>query len=443
MTTYYVDSAAGSNTAPYDTWAKAATTLATIAAIDAAGDTIYVANTHAESTAAAVSWGWVGTLASPTRIICADKTSGAPPATLSTAGAVSTSGANSQLTISATGGAAAIYWYGLTFTSGVGDTGNSGIISQSTSQLGNVENCNFVVATTSATQGNISLASSAQSRVVAKNCTFKFANAGQTVSTGSEITINGGSLAAGGTSPTVMFTSSSAGLMWIDGFDFSNASAGINLVAGTGKLNAKLRNCKLPAAWSGALTTSTLIQGARIELNNTDSTGSNYRVIIMDAFGQLDSETTLVRTGGANDGVTGLSWKIVTTANAKYDLPFLCTEVCEWNSLTGSPVTATIEILHDSATKLKDSEVWIEVEYLASSAAPLGSFINDSSGSILASGADQTASSSTWTTTGMSNPNKQKLSVTFTPQMAGVVHAVVKVAKASYTLYVDPKLTIS
>jgi hypothetical protein len=45
---YYVK-ATGSNTAPYDTWAKASTTLATILALPpAANDVVYVFNTHSE-----------------------------------------------------------------------------------------------------------------------------------------------------------------------------------------------------------------------------------------------------------------------------------------------------------------------------------------------------------------------------------------------------------
>jgi hypothetical protein len=43
----------------------------------------------------------------------------------------------------------------------------------------------------------------------------------------------------------------------------------------------------------------------------------------------------------------------------------------------------------------------------------------------------------------MSNPNEQKLSVTFTPQEKGVIHATIRVAKASYTVYVDPLLQVS
>ena len=43
----------------------------------------------------------------------------------------------------------------------------------------------------------------------------------------------------------------------------------------------------------------------------------------------------------------------------------------------------------------------------------------------------------------MSNPNTQKLSVTITPQEAGYMQAKVYLAKASKTVYVDPKLTVT
>ena len=43
----------------------------------------------------------------------------------------------------------------------------------------------------------------------------------------------------------------------------------------------------------------------------------------------------------------------------------------------------------------------------------------------------------------MSNPNKQKISVSFTPQMKGAVHVKVCLAKASTTVYVDPYITLS
>jgi hypothetical protein len=43
----------------------------------------------------------------------------------------------------------------------------------------------------------------------------------------------------------------------------------------------------------------------------------------------------------------------------------------------------------------------------------------------------------------LTNPNAQKLAVTFTPQQAGYIHCRVMVAKASATYYVDPMATLS
>ncbi|MEK9809109.1 MAG: hypothetical protein VW362_01580, partial [Candidatus Nanopelagicales bacterium] len=139
-----------------------------------------------------------------------------------------------------------------------------------------------------------------------------------------------------------------------------------------------------------------------------------------------------------------LSWKMATTANAEYPAIILRSpEIAKWNETTGSSVTVTVDILHDSATALKDNEVWLEVEYLGTSGTPLALFTDDAVADVITTAADQTSSSATWTTTGMTNPNKQKLSVTFTPQEKGLIIARVCVAKASYTVYVDPELQIS
>ena len=106
-------------------------------------------------------------------------------------------------------------------------------------------------------------------------------------------------------------------------------------------------------------------------------------------------------------------------------------------------VDAAIEILHDSVTNLQDDEVWLEVEYLGTAGFPLSLFASDRMTDILSTPADQTTSSVAWTTTGLTNPNKQKLAVTFTPQEIGVVRCRVALAKPSYTVYVDPLLTVA
>jgi hypothetical protein len=176
---------------------------------------------------------------------------------------------------------------------------------------------------------------------------------------------------------------------------------------------------------------------------NCDSADTHYRYRKATQFGTIQDETTLVRTGGASDGTTTYSYKLVTNADAEHPMLTLDTpEIVRWNDTTGSSITVTVEFLHDSATALKDNEIWLAVMYLGTSGVPLASFVNDGV-SVVATAASQASSSETWTTTGMANPNKQKMSVTFTPQEAGFLHATVRMAKASYTAYVDPKLTVT
>ena len=159
--------------------------------------------------------------------------------------------------------------------------------------------------------------------------------------------------------------------------------------------------------------------------------------------GDVYSETTIVRTGGASDGTTPLSHKLVSSASRTFLTPLYSAEMVIWNNTTGSAKTATVEIVHDSVTALTDAEVWLEVEYLGTSGFPLALFASDRKTDILASAASQTSSSVAWTTTGITNVNKQKLGVTFTPQEIGLVRCRVALAKASYTIYACPKVDIT
>ena len=441
MANIYVRSTDGSDADSGATWALAKATLTGAAAIDAAGDTIYVSQAHAEAPAAAdINATWAGTLASPTRIICANDgaeppTAVATTATLTTAGGwqYSASGSN-------------FYTYGLTFLISSGASAAGMALNSTFRGFAVYEACNFKLMATSG--GAVISCGSTGTTIELINCGLLFSEVTQNITiagAGAYLKIRGGSLLAGGTSPTALFKISANAILLVEGFDLSNANAAINLVGGTFPAVVMFKNVKLPASWSGTLnsTAPTVASSWRFELNNTDSTNTNYRLWIKDSFGDITSETTLIRTGGANNGVTGLSWKFVSTADAKWQCPLVSCEFVQWNSTTGASKTVTVEIVHDSVTNLKDSEVWLKVQYLSASGTPLGTFINDGSADILATGADQTASTATWTTTGMTNPNKQKLAVTFTPQMAGFIHAKVMVAKASYTLYVDPKITVT
>ena len=437
MADIYVRSTDGSDADNGSTWALAKATLAGAAAIDAAGDNIYRSQSHAES-GGAVTAVFAGTMANPVKII-AGNDSAEPPIAVSAASLIS----SSSITLSGS-----YYLYGLTLQAATSILPNA----QSASNSVTLDHCSLI--TTGTTAGgffSIGSANNFTQKAVLLDCTYKFSGSSNIgCATAGVVEIKGGSFVSGTSTPSAgVFAGANdrtGSRLLIDGLDMTNLASTVNIFrtfVSPGLF--QIRNSKLPASWSGSLCNATpLATGQRFEMHNCDSGDTNYRLWVQEYSGSIKTETTLVRTGGASDGTTGYSLVMATTANANASVaPLVSPEVSIWNDTTGGSKTVTVEILHDSATNLTDGEIWLEVQYLGTSGAPLGSFISDAKADILATAADQSASSETWTTTGMSNPNTQKLSVTFTPQEKGYIQAKVYLAKASKTVYVDPKLTVA
>lgn len=449
MANIYVRSTDGSNSDNGSTWALAKLDIAGAAAIDSAGDTIYVSQAHAESTGTTVTWNLAGTVASPTKVLCGND-GAEPPTSLATTGAVTTTGGAN---IAVNGHA---YIYGLVFTTNSGSPGGI-IMCNSAGDIQTYEDCDFISSSSGSTRFYTANTLTPPGTATWINCRMKFNATGQRIYPAGNFFWRGGSIISGGTTPTYVFTlnvqSGRSGIWLISGVDFSNLSSTVSFVDVASNQSSgvfKLVNCKLPSSWSGSLTSGAPTSGTiRVEMWNCDAADTNYRLWIEDYAGSIKHETTIVRTGGASDGTTTHSWKMATSSSAEYPLHILRSpEVVRWNDTTGSSITVTVEIVHDSqgsgtSSAFTDKEIWLEVQYLGTSGFPLSLFVDDAAADVLASAADQTSSSETWTTTGLSTPVKQKLSVSFTPQEKGYIHAVVCMAGASDTCYVDPLLTVS
>lgn len=441
MADRYVRSTDGNSADSGATWALAKAKLSEAAAIDTAGDRIFVSHLHDEATAASFTLSWAGTVANPVSIICAND-SAEPPAALATTAVVSTTGTGSNPIINGH-----IYVYGITFQIGDGTDNTSILMATGANDVQMYEQCTFYLRGSGPGRINVTGSANNFPKVYWKNCNVKFNGSSQMLSmTHVNFIWEGGSFLVGAAQPSIAFRSSSAtrgAVALISGVDLSALDSGVNLFGDSG-YNAIIRNCKLPPSWSGSLYSGVMTAGGRVEMHNCDSGDTNYRIWVKEYTGELVQETTIVRTGGASDGTTPLSWKIITTANCNFlSGRFASPEIFAWNDTVGSSVTATIEIVHDNLTALKDDEIWLEVQYLGTSGYPLGAFISDSKADVLASADPQTSSSETWTTTGLTNPNKQKLSVTFIPREKSYVIAKVYLGKSGYTVYVDPKLTIA
>lgn len=441
MANLYVRSTDGSNADNGSTWALAKATIAGASAIDAAGDVVYVSQAHAESGASA-SHAFAGTNANPVRVI-AGNDAAEPPTAVSTAATLTFTGT----TFSWQG---AVYTYGLSFISSSGSS-FAWAFNDTNGFKQTFHNCNFRLdgagSGSSIGFGTASLGAANDTEFI--GCGFRFAATGQRITVIRTMTITGGAWLSGGTSPTGIFSIAGGfrpSNLLVESYDFSALSSTVNLVQviNEGGARATFRNIKLPASWSGNLVASgQMTVGSIVELINGDSTDTNYRRWRETYEGSVRSETTIVRTGGANDGTTGLSWRMASSANVAYPNDALTSfELSRWNDTTGSAITVTVEIVTDNVT-LTDAECWLEVQYLGTSGSPLGVIARDVKADVLATAANQASSAATWTTTGLTTPVTQALAVTFTPQKKGYLTATVKLAKPSTTVYVDHKLTVT
>ena len=98
---------------------------------------------------------------------------------------------------------------------------------------------------------------------------------------------------------------------------------------------------------------------------------------------------------GASDGTTPLSWKIVTTANCSYSMPFETQPIVH---LERDADAADGDGGGDMGRRgVADGQRDIlEVEYLGDGSSPLATLVNDGKANLLAAAAAQTASAASW-----------------------------------------------
>lgn len=424
--------------------------LPSLATWSVSGDTVYVSNNHAETQTTGLATQFLGTAALPINIICVNDTA-APPTSTATTATVTTTGASVISISNQSLSSSFIYIYGISFSAASGAVAsNINILgAPNADTYGVFDTCNFTIGGTNG--GSLKLLSgtggvSVVSRFV--NCKVAFSSTASNIDPNGAgpITWIGGSIAATGTVPTTLLAGTTAGayLSSITFRDVDISAVTGNLVtigrsSGANPYFWNFQNCKLG---SGVTITTGSFLGPgsdSVRVENCDSSSTNYRIYLANYMATLQQETTIIRTGGASDGTTALSWNIVSTANSNFYQPFISEEIAIWNDVTGSSKTATIEI--NSGGTLTNGDVWVEIEYLGSSTSPVGSLISSRKSDILQSNTNITTSSATWAGS-LAGSTPQKLQVTFTPQMKGPVKARIYVAK-SQTVYIDPLITLT
>lgn len=446
MANLFVRSSDGSDSDNGSTWALAKATIAGALGVASAGDTIYVSDNHAESVAAAISLTSPGTAASPCRILCVDDAGDpATPTTLATTATVTQTGSGNVISF-----AGFAYYYGIAFVQNVSSNSADIRFTSTSPWWHKFEACKFRILGTQAGQ-LIEVGTTTGNRngqlLEFVNTTVEFGHVDQRMEIDCFFSWKDTlSAVAGATVPTILLGGSAtgAGRCSLSGVDLSALGSGKNVINGAvvGEGIFELNNCKLGASVSLVSGTAPSQGARRVRAVNCDSSDTNYRYRLHTFQGDIFHETTIVRTGGASDGTTPISRKMVSSANAKLISPLASDPIVVWNETTGSSVTATVEVVTDNVT-LTDAEAWIEVEYLGTGGFPITLFASDRVSTVLTTPTNQTTSSVTWTTTGLATPVKQKLSVSFTPQEKGPIQIRVHLAKASTTMYFCPKVDIA
>lgn len=435
------------------------TMVALIAAGVTNADTIYVASDHAESTASTVTMTFPATPGC--KVLCLNATTGTPTISgtaLATSASIAVGAASAAIILNGHA-----YFHGVKFLSSINSSSLS-LVNIGYTTTANVllfESCEFHIRNGNSGSyisiGQIAATTNDNNFISMKNCTVKFGGTSQPIQLrNARIEIVNLSIDSSGSTPTSLFlffqaVGSDFELHDSDltGESFTNIFT--HQASGNASChNARVYNCKLPG--SIALTTGTHpgFGGPTIKMHNCDSADTNYRIAEEDFSGTTVSETTIVMSGGASDGTTPISYKMSTTSAAAYPtVEYRSSWIASaWNDTTGSSKTATVEIVHDSqgsgtSSAFLDDEIWLEISYLGTSGTPRGTLGSDEKVSLDTAAADQASSSETWTTTGLTTPVKQKLSVTFTPQEKGVILGRICMAKASATVYVNPVITIT
>lgn len=433
MANWFVRSLA-TGTGAGTSWTNATTTIAAAITLSAAGDTFFVADDHAETQASAVTLSFKGTPAVPDKVLCADHTITTPgTGDLKTTATVTSTGA---FNINVNG---SLFCYGITFNAGTGTGGQLLVLSGLSNNVQIYQSCTFKLVVTGS-GALIHTANGVFSKVKWINCSAGFGAVGQSISTrgGFFEWVDSATPITGATIPTSLLTPTTAiAYFKLEGVDFSSVSSGKSIIAfSNNSYIGVIKECKLGA---GTITSGTPgWYPFRFDVIRCDSANTNYRNESYQYMGTGTTETTIVRTGGASDGTTGFSNKIVTNASSNWTVPYEMQPISIWNDTVGSSKTVTVEGIVSAVPN--NDEVWMDVEYMGSTTFPIASRSTTTKANILATGAANTTSSSTW---GGALTGKFLMAVTITPQQKGPITVYVKVAKASTTVYIDPLITVT
>lgn len=410
-----------------DNWSNAFTDLDSALDAVAAGDTIYVAHDHEYAYTANVVYTSPGTLASPVKVICVNRVTGA----YATTAIEDADGSTYDITL----GTGLCNIYGVTFK--IGDDLNT--------TSGDVQwvfvDCDIQLNRSGGGVININAGVS----IVLINSTLTLADSGNYVqfsSYGSCFIWYGGSLSG---DPDILIQDEAlrGSTVEIRGVDLSSMVGG-SLCEGAGTIgeyppHVLIEGCKLNATAPSLVSGNPVIPKAFYKMIGCHSGNVPY---FQENYteGNIYHDSSVYRSG-ADPSSNNFSAEIVTTGNASYHNPLRYKLAELWCS--ANP-TLKVHCTHDvngDSSDLQNDEFWLEIEYPTSSNAAYRQWNRSSKCGVLSSPSDLTTEGSAGWTSSQNVDNS--ISVTISGGAAGVHTVWACLARASETVYVCPQIDVS
>lgn len=449
----YINSVDGDNADDGSTWALANADAPNAMSDQASGDRIWFSDNHAETAAANKVITVPGTLANNCELLCGDDAA-EPPTALATTATISTTGAFYIRLIGS------FFCHGITFNVGSGANSVDFQANYSGVHYQIYDSCNInIVATGSTANFTIgSATSAAMGGAHLKNTDVSFASVnGNITVTNGRFHWDGGTLNTSNATSLLKGSSGRSNDILVENVDLSIMTSGSLVDVGAMSVGATVvRNCEV-ASGVGYVTGTFDNVGVRVVIDQCSSGDPDTDIIKFyeaNYAGEIREETTIVRTGGSNNGIGTYSMEMDTTGYTTADntaYPFVELEGRAMhlkNTTKGSSVNIDIEIVHDSqgsgaGSDMQNDEIRLEVIAYNSAGLPIGTMTSNGLSDILATPTDHANSSETWTTTGLTTPVKQYLRCTFTPQEECILIGKVILTKANVIVYSDLVMTAS
>lgn len=445
MAEYFVASG-GSNTAPYDTWAKAATSLQTaLTAATATNDIVVIQYDAVPTGDASLAADTNFTFAGNILLVSASNDGGSAwtPTPMGTANWI---GHGTNSVSIGMEGAFRVAIYGLTMRIAGSTLKGMGLLAGADGGHSEWSNCYFWQGSSASNPNDAILIGSGggngQGYHRFKDCTVRFGNANNRLIIRSDVEFEGLVVSSAGTAVNSLMLASINGVnARFIGCDLTSAGAtGLVSTSTFSSSTVVFDRCKLAA-------TSPLLSTLAAPLNKSNAkvfaydcaNGDTHGLYAyQDAFGTMTLDTGIYKTGTPSLS----SWKIVTTANCSRYTPFMSPWLHTYWDATAA-ITPRLEILRDgSATAYTDAEVWGEFMAKVTTTSTQATLFSDAA-LLNAAGTAQATGVGLGSWTGESGTawsGKVDSGASLTPAESGDLSARVLVGLASATVYVNPQI---